>query len=783
MKKKIINGFLMVALLAATVTSFVSCKDNDEDVKTDLIAQLQKQGVDLTNAYIAADNALNSALTTAYQNADAALKTDLQNWVEAKNYATEEWVKNYAEKEQDFLKSAEFPDTLKKYLAENEDFKGVLNTLYGEDGQSGINKNVADLMTKVNDPKNGVDAINDAINDEKTGLKRINERLDSVTDAINKLTEDFKNLITSVNVNATSTSLLANSKIFPGLNVQFVGAAFGKAVTTTGSFPSSTTADLNGNKLDANYIAGDITPYEWEKGIINNNENNAGKVYFTVNPSNISANVLNNTVALSLTTSNNNEELVTLDNVKAIDKALSWGTTRGDSKVTLFEADATYDMTKADAIDPAKIIDFSALKDNVKNIINAAKTVNIPNNATKAEVKETATTAKAASKVVLKEMAQAVANLVNSKIPALPALALKAEWKDNNVGTRNVISDYSLAATAYKPLSFNFGKASGEILPTISLDRVDNGIFKIANKIKNSLNGINLDGLKINGITMSVDDYKNYDKSQYLWIKITSTLELAQLANGGWNPVITNVKVEVTPTQTATAPAGYVESWYPQAGDPNVQLTWKGNTFAHDATTNNYYANQTTISGPTKIDADMKAAIQSLIEGKVNGTLTSTNGAIQDVVNQVKDYIQKTKNATTKAADLADLTTDYLQSYMNRAINLVNNGGISRALEPILLVNTENGICRATGAYKAGEFTFVPTTVTYEIAAPAFKKYIAVIGKDGKARAADSKLLTKGDNNFSAVKLNLQQGDTKIVYDAMDFTGRHIIKVYDITVE
>jgi hypothetical protein len=44
-------------------------------------------------------------------------------------------------------------------------------------------------------------------------------------------------------------------------------------------------------------------------------------------------------------------------------------------------------------------------------------------------------------------------------------------------------------------------------------------------------------------------------------------------------------------------------------------------------------------------------------------------------------------------------------------------------------------------------------------------------------------LLTKGDNNFSAVKLNLQQGDTKIVYDAMDFTGRHIIKVYDITVE
>ena len=40
MKKKIINGILMVALLAATSTSFVSCKDNDEDVRTDLTAQI-----------------------------------------------------------------------------------------------------------------------------------------------------------------------------------------------------------------------------------------------------------------------------------------------------------------------------------------------------------------------------------------------------------------------------------------------------------------------------------------------------------------------------------------------------------------------------------------------------------------------------------------------------------------------------------------------------------------------------------------------------------------------
>ena len=727
MKKKIINGFLMVALLAATVTSFVSCKDNDEDVKTDLIAQLQKQAVDLKTAWQTDDATLRGQITDAYQAADAQVKQDAKDYTDAREQAVKDWVNG-----EGYLKKTEFPATLAEELVKNQDFIDLKDKL--DDAADDISA----LQDIINDPEKGIDAINDKINDPETGIDAINDKLEDIKDKLEELQKDFKNLITSVNVNATSTSLLANSKIFPGLNVQFVGAAFGKAVTTTGTFPTSTTADINGNKLDANYIAEGITPYEWEKGIINNKENNAGKVYFTVNPSNISANVLNNTVALSLTTSDNNEELVTLDNVKASDKALSWGTTRGDSKVTLFEADATYDMTKADAIDPTKIIDFSALKENVKNIINAAKTVNIPSDATKAEAKETASTAKAASKVVLKEMAQAVANLVNSKIPALPALALKAEWKDNNVGTRNVISDYSLAATAYKPLSFNFGKANGEILPNISLDRIDNAVFKVTKRINNALTSLNSKlNIEIKEIT--------YDASGF---KVNETVKMyyhCSAVGMGATLVVDQIQLDGdAPTTIVTTGAG----WY------------DGGSFA--------------------INKDFKTQIDNMITAVNNGIPTTE---INNLVAEAQSYINRAKHATNKIDNLADRATDYLQSYANRAINFVNNGGISRALEPILLVNTENGICRATGAYKAGEFTFVPTTVTYEIAAPAFKKYIAVIGKDGKARAADSKLLTKGDNNFSAVKLNLQQGDTKIVYDAMDFTGRHIIKVYDITVE
>ena len=42
MKKKIINGILMAAMLFAGTTSFVSCKDNVDDVATGIYKDLDK---------------------------------------------------------------------------------------------------------------------------------------------------------------------------------------------------------------------------------------------------------------------------------------------------------------------------------------------------------------------------------------------------------------------------------------------------------------------------------------------------------------------------------------------------------------------------------------------------------------------------------------------------------------------------------------------------------------------------------------------------------------------
>ena len=47
MKKKIINGIMMVALVAATSTSFVSCKDTNEDVRIEQDAKIEALERDL----------------------------------------------------------------------------------------------------------------------------------------------------------------------------------------------------------------------------------------------------------------------------------------------------------------------------------------------------------------------------------------------------------------------------------------------------------------------------------------------------------------------------------------------------------------------------------------------------------------------------------------------------------------------------------------------------------------------------------------------------------------
>ncbi len=658
MKKKIINGILMVALLAATSTSFVSCKDNDEDVKTDLTAQLQK----LNGDYQAADALLNSAIQA--QLANKADKSDLEAFKQAvaDGYVTK---------------------------AEFEPFK------------TKVTDDIADIYSKLSDTTNPASvasrlaALDTDVQGIQADLTTINNRLKAIEDAL-------KNFITSVNVNATSTGILENSKLFPGINMQFLGAVYGEA-DKAGEFPSTDAGEYvagHGVVLTEAEIA-EAKTIDWNaKDILPKAENGksaAGTVYFTVNPSNIT---LGEGVKLSLINSQDKEGYLSLGAVKKSGKVLSWGTRAEDENgVKLYEAPAyiNLDAEGVAVVDPTEMINFTAIAGDLKDMINAAK-----------GVQKNASSVKSTGKEIIKSTANIVANVVKAKVPALPAVALKAQWTDM-VGTRSVISDYSIAATAVKPLSLRFGKGLGT-LPTISLDRIDNLVAQLADSVKAKFPDFSK--YVVNNIVI-YDQYVSVNVSYYDNITVY---------NAG------------TPVGTATININQTPG------------TWVSFT-----------------------------SIQKQVNDNFVAMINTMLGDMTNLTNEIGKYTNRTVNATDKA-------TDYLENFINRIILKLNDDGLTRVLEPILLIQGDKGVSRfsANTVFNAGEYKVLPTTVTNEFIAPLYKKYVAVL-KDGKIVKAWN--LTRGDADANGFTYDFAQGNYTVVYAGLDFFGNQIAKRYNVTVK
>ena len=672
MKKKIINGILIVALVGATSTSFVSCKDTSEDVKTDLMAQVN------------------------------AVKANLEPRVEQ------------AEKDIDAL-------------------EGRMDTAESD---------IKTLKSDVTSLKNRVSTLEQEKDSLAQVTKTIEGQLTQVETKINTIVEALQKMVTSVTVNATSTSILDNSKLFPGLNLQFLGTAMGKA-TTTGKFPSTTTMANHGTALEAADFAG-VDQYSWSNGDILPKADeetelaDAGTLWFSLNPSNVD---VKNLKALKLVDSQNNESFVTIslkDAEKDTTSVLTWGITRADEfKPVLWKAQAGIDLEATDlaTIAPAEIIDYKGVAADVRAILSevkaAAQDVNRNNYAD---------LTKSTTKSVLKNSAQIVASLLQAKVPSLPALALEAQWEDT-VGVRSVLSDYSIAATAYKPLSFDFGKdlVDGR---QVSLDKIDRQVARILNKIAKKVNSIGINNITIANINLDATELAKFNKS----------FKLAIYQSAGGDVYVTTVAADATPAATLNI-----------GTTPVVVYNLKSST---------------------TIDADMTAAVNSLLT-EVNNSLNGANVDIQSIINEIKSLQANVTSYADRTKTFEVRVSDFLEREINRVITKVANDGLTRILEPVILFQAGENY-NVTRFFEgqvipAGKVTLVPTTVTNELLAPAFKKYVAVKAADGSF--AVQKLMTKGDKDFKKIEANLKAGEYTVIYSALDFYGNQVSKKYNVTVK
>ena len=689
MKKKIINGILMVALVAATSTSFVSCKDTSEDVKTDLMAQVNALKADLDPRLKQAESDIDNL-----ENRATALEgraTDLENR----------------------MTTAEG-----KITQLRTDVDGLRTDLTALEARVATNEtNITQLQSDAQDLKDRMGVVENSIS--------------AIVDALSKM-------VTSVTVNATSTSILSNSKLFPGINMQFLGAAYGKA-TTTGKFPSTTTLTGHGTALVAADFEG-VDQYSWSNGDIlpkadeDTELADAGTIWFTLNPSNVS---VKNLKDLKLVDSQNKESFVTIkkENVVADEETiLNWSITRAEeSKDTLWKAQAGIDLEAEDlaTIAPAEIIDYQSIASDIRTMVEEVKQA-----AQVANRNNYTTVAKATTKGLIKESAQIVASLLNSKLPALPALALKAEWEDT-VGVRSVLSDYSIAATAYKPIAFNFGKDIVAEGRTVSLDKIETLVARILNNIKNKVNSIGINNVSIANISLDATELAKFNKTTTIWVFVE---------NDG-----TNNRVAINTTGT--------------------EPTW--------------FVAGTSTKTSTVIDANMTAAVNDLLS-EVNGSLTGANADIQSIIDQVKSLQALVTKYANKTQSFEERVVEFLEGQINRVLTKVSTDGLTRVLEPIILFQAGDNYS-VTRFYEgqvipAGKITLIPTTMTNELLAPAFKKYVA-IKNNTTGEFVYQNVLTKGDANFKQITETLAAGEYTIIYSALDFYGVQISKKYNVTVQ
>lgn len=375
MKKKIFNGILLVAALFATSSAFVSCKDNDAD--------------EIANAKIAIQKDLNTQIA------------DLKAQIEALRASIP-----------DPCTCPDWTNTingLKDKIAALEALSATLAT------KDDVNQKIATLEEAIKAIKPGMtkEEVEALIASMKAGLtediqKAVNDLQNTIQEQINTLSEKiaaiYTTQVTSLNIDAVKNPVFGFVSAPVDLQSNMLIACFGKAASDI-EFPVGS----------GEYIA-------YAEDILTL-DNNAGKLYVTVNPSSVDF----SGKTLTLESTAGTPAPITLSPLAASTEELNFGWTRAEN--AFYETTATI---PAEMLKDAKVSitkqDLTKLKEDIKSIIkNRALTDN-----------------------GVSQMAKDLYEIYARNI--LTAYRLKATWGDNY----NTFSETKIAAMSVQPLSYSF---------------------------------------------------------------------------------------------------------------------------------------------------------------------------------------------------------------------------------------------------------------------------------------------------------------------------------------
>lgn len=806
MKKKFITGLLLMAVTATGFSTFTSCKDTDDDQFTEirgdqatLKAALDKLRADLeANKCTCADKLITEAQVKQWINdqtknlaTQAALDlvnaeitkikgngvvdltkeqvqnlvslaaqaqtllglsgsvADLQKWFEGididvatfQDYVKQgQWVKdNKAVLDAIILKKAEIEklngealDALNKYYTDLSKVNEMYNILFPEGTAEGEWWNYAEVIEN--------------IKANKTAIENLQKDIDSILGRIN-------DMVTSLLLQATTNPVFGSLNTPFGVNSMVLMSYYGKLSTSIEQFPASgVAAEYNGKDVDVDWAAltkGNYYQIQDPDNLIALDENgmaSLGNLWFTVNPGTV-----NNLDMTGFTLVNSKEEdsKVVLTNIhKDDDTTFKFGVSRAAGNGNgLYAATASVAPGDLDAI---KINIEPGLKDA---LISAVKN-------------HTAT-----------DIAYMLKAIYNQLENVCDANALRYTWTSNDVKDENgnwttrvnkVYSNYGLAATAFKPLSFAtlYGESFRQ-LPTISPIEISKDLVDL------ELGTFTVDSKNF-ALNLHFGEPEFDDLGQVI---VKTTVSLKDEVTG--HPISGEVEINIT-KQADEIQENIIKSikeWI-GTGDNNIDVRveksiWLALFNDKNAKDPKYPYDPKL---PTGVVADLVAQVNDMtanIQGKLDSLVDKIN---KDYLSKVNSLIGKVNSVSARINKVLADPNHYLQATM-----LYKNGNDQLGL----LSTNPKQPSQFKGNGEAIELW--ATTYNFETLCPVFKKFVGVtkVTKNGNedcpalAAAANNtanKMATVINGDANRVALDVKGATNgvytyEIAYQALDYTG------------
>lgn len=690
MKRQLTSIMLFSALLVGGASTFVSCTDHESDSAyntslslADAIAKEKQALIDITNTLeTKADHAADKeALERRIQE-----NKDLIDGLDNKfNTAFGQYASL------DAAVSASKAYTDEKIESAKDELNAAIEELRSTDDQARQQLETS-LLEKIT-------ANGEAIANEADARQQLEDNYDMAFDFL--INKNLNNIA----INATENPVLGY------FNAAFVGTQLNLAASFYGT--ASQTSQDWGIK------SGELL-----------NDENAGKIYVSLNPTEIDPACI---TSLKLVDSQGNEakgfELGQLQNT---DKVLTYGVSRAVAEVS---SNGFYAIP-VKATDPAND-DFSLnkgeLKEAAKNVL--AKLQN---------PKET--------NLNLSQIGTALYSSVNNQ---LKAYTVKAEYYLWNPETKKFVKKtqvaptYNMAAFAVKPLSFNTLK-DNETLKKVGVALDKYMLPTLSNKLGKFMDALDFQIKNENGKQIKV------------YSMLTSnTVRCEQVGN--------DVVITAQDGQTYTLP------------NTKIAKDLKGTNYEFLGYKYNSEYGYYQFDG-----LDEHIFVFESTDNTIDDLLASINDQIGTQLQPVKDAIT---NAATKW-DNAITPVNNLLHKINAHISDVNQLLQPTMLYKSTKTNSWNTLSTLKGKLGTrmtgtGSTVLVATSWTGELLAPAYKKSVYVKEAGAKVTLMDgTSAKTPFAGSVQKVLFTAEKaGNYTVVYKAVDYSGVETTKEYHITVE